>query len=123
VTEVLASVVVGHKASAVREFALPDVPADAGLLGRGRRRVRQRRWLLALGLGRDSERLRVARVLGADAAFNVETQDATATVRELTGGELADMVIDTAAGNATTLRPALAMLRHTCWPRRCGSRA
>jgi threonine dehydrogenase-like Zn-dependent dehydrogenase len=69
--------------------------------------------VIALGLGRDTERLRVARVLGADAAFNVETQDPVPTVRELTGGELADVVIDTAAGNATTLRPALAMLRHT----------
>jgi threonine dehydrogenase-like Zn-dependent dehydrogenase len=68
--------------------------------------------VVALGLGRDSERLRVARALGADATVNVEAQDAVATVRELTGGELADVVIDTAAGNAATLRPALAMLRH-----------
>jgi alcohol dehydrogenase len=52
------------------------------------------RLVLATGLTRDRERLEMARRLGADHVVNVEEQDPVARVRELTDGNMADVVVD-----------------------------
>src|SRR5213594_2036567 len=46
------------------------------------------------GLGRDADKLALARELGADATVNAETDDVVAQVREATGGG-AEVVVDT----------------------------
>lgn len=46
------------------------------------------------GLRRDDEKLALAREFGADAAIDVEREDAVRRVRELTDGRMADIVVD-----------------------------
>jgi Threonine dehydrogenase and related Zn-dependent dehydrogenases len=67
--------------------------------------------IIVTGLRRDTERLRVAAELGADHTICVEDEDALEKITELTGGELADTVVDTAAGNESTLSLALDAVR------------
>jgi alcohol dehydrogenase len=52
------------------------------------------RLVVATGLGRDRPRLDMARRFGADHVVNVEEQDVVALVRELTNGDMADVVVD-----------------------------
>jgi alcohol dehydrogenase len=68
------------------------------------------RAVVATGLGRkDQERLELARRFGADHVVDVEQQDPVALVRELTDGEMADVVVDVSGsprGLATSLELA-----------------
>jgi threonine dehydrogenase-like Zn-dependent dehydrogenase len=52
------------------------------------------RQIVVTGLGRDAEKLALARELGADTTVNAETGDVVAQVREATGGG-AEVVVDT----------------------------
>lgn len=63
------------------------------------------------GLGRDVQRLRTARDLGADVTVDVEQQDLVDVVRRVTGGAMASVVVDTAAGDAVTTSAACHSLR------------
>jgi threonine dehydrogenase-like Zn-dependent dehydrogenase len=67
--------------------------------------------VLVTGMGRDARRLGIARALGADVAVNVEDQDLTEVVRQATGGAMASVVVDTAAGDAVTTSAAFRVLR------------
>lgn len=67
--------------------------------------------IIVTGLRRDAERLEVAKLLGAHYAICAEDSDVAGQVADITGGEMADAVIDTAAGNETTIPMALAMLK------------
>lgn len=69
--------------------------------------------VVGFGLDRDGRRLEVARALGADRTVDVSASDPVTVVRDLTGGQMLDIVIDTAAGSRATLVPAVEMLRHT----------
>jgi threonine dehydrogenase-like Zn-dependent dehydrogenase len=66
--------------------------------------------VILIGLERDAERLEVGRALGADAIVSASGDAAVAEVGRITGGALADVVIDTAAGSSATVLPALKML-------------
>jgi threonine dehydrogenase-like Zn-dependent dehydrogenase len=61
--------------------------------------------VIVTGTSRDTRRLEVAKVFGADAVVDVQTQDALATVMEVTEGRGVDVVIDctVGAGTAPTL--------------------
>jgi threonine dehydrogenase-like Zn-dependent dehydrogenase len=50
--------------------------------------------IIATGLSRDSRKLELAREFGADATINVEEEDTVTRVRELTGGDGVDVVLD-----------------------------
>ncbi len=52
------------------------------------------RQVVITGLGRDAEKLKLARELGADAAIDVEKHEVVAAVRDATGGG-AEVVVDT----------------------------
>jgi threonine dehydrogenase-like Zn-dependent dehydrogenase len=67
--------------------------------------------VIVSGLSRDAQRLGLAKSLGADVTVDAETQDLEAVVREITGGRLADVVIDVSGGGATTLMTALRSVR------------
>jgi alcohol dehydrogenase len=66
--------------------------------------------IIATGLRSDAYRLKLAREFGADCVVDVESEDVVERVREVTGGELADLVVDvTGSGNA--VRTSLKLVR------------
>jgi len=50
--------------------------------------------IIATGLAKDARKLELAREFGADVTINVEEEDTVARVRELTGGDGVDVVLD-----------------------------
>ena len=67
--------------------------------------------VIITGTNADTERLALARELGADATINVEEEDAVARVKDLTGGHGADVVVDVSAGSTEPLHQAVEMVR------------
>lgn len=51
--------------------------------------------IIVTGLSRDANRFEVAKALGADHTFDVETEDLPTRIKEATGGHGVDVVIDT----------------------------
>lgn len=67
--------------------------------------------VVVAGLSRDERRLASARAVGADVCVDVERQDLTEVLRHVTGGGMASVVVDTAAGDAVTTGAAFRVLR------------
>ena len=68
--------------------------------------------VLVTGRGpRDATRLALARRFGADVSVDVAVDDPVAALRELTGGRLADVVVDVTAKAPEALRQAVALAR------------
>ena len=68
--------------------------------------------VIATGVTSDAERLDAARALGVQHTINVEgVRDVVGQVRELTGGRMADVIIDAAAASTATIPLAVAMAR------------
>ncbi|KPM54378.1 alcohol dehydrogenase [Frankia sp. R43] len=63
--------------------------------------------VIVTGTARDRFRLDCARRIGADHTVDVEAEDVVERVREITGGAMADVVIDAAAGNPVTVNLAM----------------
>ena len=57
--------------------------------------------VIVTGTSRDAARLDVAKALGADATIDVDAEDVVERVRELTGGDGVDVVIDCTSGAGT----------------------
>ena len=66
------------------------------------------RQVVITGLGRDAEKLALARALGADIAVDVEARDVVDAVREATGGG-AEVVVDTTPYAPQSLNHAIAI--------------
>ena len=64
--------------------------------------------VVVTGLGRDAEKLALARALGADATVDVEARDVVEAVREATGGG-AEVVVDTTPYAPQSLNHAIAI--------------
>ena len=58
--------------------------------------------IVVTGTTRDAARLELAKVLGADATIDVDHEDVLARIREITGGDGVDVVIDCTSGAGTT---------------------
>ncbi len=69
--------------------------------------------IIITGLGNptDAFRLDLAKKLGADCTINIEEQDLLETVGQITGGRMADLVIDCASGGPSTVLSALQLVR------------
>jgi len=63
--------------------------------------------VIVTGVSRDKFRLDCALQVGADHVIDVESEDAVARVREITDGNMADVVVDAAAGNPATVNLAM----------------
>ncbi|OVZ55133.1 alcohol dehydrogenase [Pigmentiphaga sp. NML080357] len=59
----------------------------------------------------DARRLALARELGAHYTIDIESQDLLETVADLTGGQMADLVIDCAAGGTESVGTAIQLAR------------
>jgi threonine dehydrogenase-like Zn-dependent dehydrogenase len=70
-------------------------PGQRGLMSVAAAKAAGAAHIVVTGLSRDAHKLALALQLGADAAVDVETQDVAGIVREITGGEMADCVVDT----------------------------
>ena len=67
--------------------------------------------VIVTGTGRDAVRLAAARALGAAHTIDVDAEDALARVREITGGAMADLVLDVADGATATIPLAVDLAR------------
>jgi threonine dehydrogenase-like Zn-dependent dehydrogenase len=67
--------------------------------------------VIVTGTGADAVRLEAARALGADATIDVESEDPVARVGELTGGHMADVVMDVAAVVTATIPLAVNLVK------------
>lgn len=66
--------------------------------------------VIATGRSGDSHGFALARAFGADATIDVQSEDVVERVRELTGGRLADVVIDV-TGSGDAVRTSLDLVR------------
>jgi threonine dehydrogenase-like Zn-dependent dehydrogenase len=67
--------------------------------------------IVVTGTAADGDRLAIARALGADATIDVDREDPLERLRALTGGRLADLVIDASAGATAPVALAIDMAR------------
>lgn len=67
--------------------------------------------VILFGLASDSNRLTTAKLLGADIAVDVTSVDPMSLIREVTLGEMADLVIDTARGDSQTISISIDILK------------
>jgi len=63
------------------------------------------------GLAKDAHKLAMARELGADYVVNIEEEDIVQKVKDVTGGQLADVIIDVVPYATNTLAQAVDMAR------------
>lgn len=66
--------------------------------------------VIATGLASDAQGFALARRFGADATIDVQSEDVVERVRELTGGLLADVVVDV-TGSGDAVRTSLDLVR------------
>lgn len=67
--------------------------------------------VIMTGLTSDAEKMKIARELGIDATIDIQVEDLRERVSELTGGSLADVVIDVVPGVASTVTDAVDVAR------------
>jgi threonine dehydrogenase-like Zn-dependent dehydrogenase len=76
--------------------------------------------IIVTGLKRDSHRLALAQELGAHHTLCVDEVDLLEKIADLTGGLLADLVIDCASGGADTIVSAIQIARKGGMVMLCG---
>lgn len=86
-------------------------PGQRGLLAAAAARDAGAKSIIVTGTSADTSRLQLAESLGATATINVERDDPIAHVRELTDGDMADVVLDVSAGAMAPILQGIAMLR------------
>jgi threonine dehydrogenase-like Zn-dependent dehydrogenase len=67
--------------------------------------------ITGLGNATDTRRLELAKALGAHHTIDIESQDLLETVADITGGHMADLVIDCAAGGTESVGTAMQLAR------------
>lgn len=68
--------------------------------------------VIVTGLARDAHKLALAREFGADYTINVDEENVVERVKEITGGTLADLVLELTPMALAPVRDALACARH-----------
>ncbi len=67
--------------------------------------------IIVTGISADSEKLKVARIFGADHTIDVEQENSVERVKQITGGRGADVVVDVSAYATQPVVDALGMVR------------
>ena len=70
--------------------------------------------IIVSGLTRDARRMEVARLLGADYTIDVETEDLVSKVRDYTGGDGVNVVVNVTGGGNGTVAEAIAVAAMKC---------
>lgn len=65
--------------------------------------------VIVTGRSTSAKRLELAKQLGADYTINVQTEDLVARVKEITGGKMACIVIDTTSGGSEPVLSSMAV--------------
>ncbi|KIL35469.1 alcohol dehydrogenase [Cohnella kolymensis] len=65
--------------------------------------------VIVTGLSSSAKRLELAKQLGADYTINIETENLVTRVNEITGGKMADVVIDTSSGGGELILSCMAV--------------
>ena len=86
-------------------------PGQRGLLAVAAARKAGAANIIVTGTTRDQARLQLARSLGATATIDVQAEDPVESVRSLTDGRLADVVLDVSAGAVAPVVQAIDMVR------------
>jgi threonine dehydrogenase-like Zn-dependent dehydrogenase len=86
-------------------------PGQRGILAALTARHAGAKTITISGLPQDAHRLALARELGADAIVDVSKDDIVERVRDVTGGEMADVVLDMSAGSTEPVLQALDVVR------------
>ena len=82
-------------------------PGQRGILAAMTARYAGAKTVTISGLPQDAHRLALAKELGADAIVDVSKEDIVERVREVTGGDMADVVLDMSAGSTEPVLQAL----------------
>lgn len=86
-------------------------PGQRGILAALTAKQAGAKTVVVTGLPQDRHRLQVARRLGADAVVDVSTEDLVERVRDVTGGEMADLVLDMSHGSTEPILQAVEVAR------------
>jgi threonine dehydrogenase-like Zn-dependent dehydrogenase len=88
-------------------------PGQRGLASVIAARARGAGTIIVTGLSRDAAKLALARELGADHTINVDEEDVVARVTEITGGAMADVVLELTPMAAQPIGDAIEAVRHS----------
>jgi threonine dehydrogenase-like Zn-dependent dehydrogenase len=88
-------------------------PGQRGLTSVIAARARGAGTIIVTGLSRDEEKLALAREFGADHTINVEEEDVVARVTEITGGAMADVVLELTPMATQPVLDAVEAVRHS----------
>lgn len=86
-------------------------PGQRGILAAMTAKEAGAKTVTVSGLARDRHRLDLARKLGADAVVDVGSENLLERVREITGGEMADVVLDMSAESTEPIVQAVEVAR------------
>lgn len=86
-------------------------PGQRGILAAATAKAAGAKTVTITGLARDRHRLALARRLGADATVDVSREDLLERVRAITGGEMADLVLDMSAESTEPILQAIEIAR------------
>jgi alcohol dehydrogenase len=86
-------------------------PGQRGILAALAARHAGAKTVTISGLPQDACRLALAKELGADAIIDVSSEDIVERVREVTGGDMADVVLDMSAGSTEPVLQAIDVAR------------
>jgi threonine dehydrogenase-like Zn-dependent dehydrogenase len=87
-------------------------PGQRGLAAVIAARVAGAGTIIVTGLARDARKLELAREFGADHTINVDESDTVEAVRDITGGRLADVVLELTPMATAPVLDALNAVRH-----------
>jgi threonine dehydrogenase-like Zn-dependent dehydrogenase len=93
------------------DVVLIEGPGHMGIATIVAARAAGARTIIVAGLAQDRFRLDAALRIGADYVIDIENEDAVQRVTDITDGQMADIVIDAAAGNPVSVNQAMDLVR------------